>query len=140
MEQVADETMKKRLLKRAETSGRVDDNEETIMKRLKTFHNLTQPVIDHYGQQSKVCKVCRSRLLDCTTCSPHAAALPPIALSLSLAALSLCHPTSLPRDSCPQTPENYYADICRPVLGLGFSSTGLGFMVRIIAFKVRIWS
>ena len=101
VEQVADETMKKRLLKRAETSGRVDDNEETIMKRLKTFHNLTQPVIDHYGQQSKVCKVGRSRLLDCTTCSPHAAAAAPIALSLSLAALSLCHPTSLPRDSCP---------------------------------------
>jgi len=49
--------MKKRLLKRAETSGRVDDNEETIKKRLKTFHNLTQPVIDHYSTQSKVCKV-----------------------------------------------------------------------------------
>jgi len=55
--QVADETMKKRLLHRAETSGRVDDNEETIVKRLKTFHNLTQPVIDHYAKQSKVCKV-----------------------------------------------------------------------------------
>ena len=49
--------MKKRLLKRAETSGRVDDNEETIVKRLKTFHNHTQPVIDHYDKQHKVCKV-----------------------------------------------------------------------------------
>lgn len=55
--QVKDETMKTRLLKRAETSGRVDDNEETILKRLKTFHNHTQPVIDYYSQQSKVCKV-----------------------------------------------------------------------------------
>jgi len=55
--QVADETMKKRLLHRAETSGRVDDNEETIVKRLKTFHNHTQPVIDYYAKQSKVCKV-----------------------------------------------------------------------------------
>jgi len=55
--QVADETMKKRLLHRAETSGRVDDNEETIVKRLKTFHNHTQPVIDYYSKQSKVCKV-----------------------------------------------------------------------------------
>ena len=55
--EVADETMKKRLMKRAETSGRVDDNEETIVKRLKTFHNHTQPVIDYYTTQNKVCKV-----------------------------------------------------------------------------------
>ena len=55
--QVKDETMKTRLLKRAETSGRVDDNEETIVKRLKTFHDHTQPVVDYYSQQSKVCKV-----------------------------------------------------------------------------------
>jgi len=64
--QVKDETMKARLLKRAETSGRVDDNEETIKKRLKTFHDLTQPVIDHYAKQSKVCKV-MSRLI-CRVC------------------------------------------------------------------------
>jgi len=49
--------MKTRLLKRAETSGRVDDNEETIVKRLKTFHDHTQPVVDYYSQQNKVCKV-----------------------------------------------------------------------------------
>ena len=54
---VSDDTMKKRLLKRAETSGRVDDNEATIVKRLKTFHDLTQPVIDHYDKQQKVFKV-----------------------------------------------------------------------------------
>jgi len=51
--EVSDETMTARLLKRAETSGRVDDNEETIKKRLKTFHNLTQPVIDYYASQGK---------------------------------------------------------------------------------------
>lgn len=55
--EVADDTMKKRLLKRAETSGRVDDNEETIVKRLKTFHQHTQPVIDYYAKQNKVCKI-----------------------------------------------------------------------------------
>ncbi|KAK2151184.1 hypothetical protein LSH36_373g02088 [Paralvinella palmiformis] len=52
--EVSDDTMKVRLLKRGETSGRVDDNEETIAKRLKTFHNHTQPVIDHYAKQNKV--------------------------------------------------------------------------------------
>ncbi|KAG1693175.1 Adenylate kinase isoenzyme 1 [Nymphon striatum] len=46
--EVSDETMTKRLLHRGKTSGRVDDNEETIKKRLKTFHDLTKPVIDHY--------------------------------------------------------------------------------------------
>jgi adenylate kinase len=51
---VKDETMVARLLKRAETSGRVDDNEETIKKRLKTFHDVTQPVIDHYQKQNKL--------------------------------------------------------------------------------------
>ncbi|XP_048773176.2 adenylate kinase isoenzyme 5-like [Ostrea edulis] len=54
---VSDETMTKRLLKRGETSGRVDDNEETIKKRLVTFHNQTKPVIDYYSQQDKVCRV-----------------------------------------------------------------------------------
>jgi adenylate kinase len=54
---VKDETMKARLMHRAETSGRVDDNEETIVKRLKTFHNHTQPVIDFYDKQGKVCKI-----------------------------------------------------------------------------------
>ncbi|XP_059179679.1 adenylate kinase isoenzyme 5-like isoform X1 [Physella acuta] len=51
---VSDETMTKRLLGRALTSGRVDDNEETIKKRLKTFHDVTQPVIDHYSKKGRV--------------------------------------------------------------------------------------
>lgn len=51
---VSDETMKTRLLGRALTSGRVDDNEETIMKRLKTFHDHTSPVMDHYAKQKKL--------------------------------------------------------------------------------------
>lgn len=55
--EVADDTMVKRLLKRGETSGRVDDNEETIKKRLATFHQHTQPVIDHYKGQGKACEI-----------------------------------------------------------------------------------
>ncbi|XP_071450713.1 adenylate kinase isoenzyme 1 [Hetaerina americana] len=48
-----DETMKERLLSRGKSSGRVDDNEETIMKRLKTFHDLSAPVVDHYKIKCK---------------------------------------------------------------------------------------
>ena len=51
------ETMQNRLMKRGETSGRVDDNEETIKKRLKTFEDQTVPVISYYGEQERVKKV-----------------------------------------------------------------------------------
>ena len=49
--------MKKRLLHRGQSSGRVDDNEETIKQRLQTFHQVTRPVIDYYGKQNKLKKV-----------------------------------------------------------------------------------
>lgn len=55
--EASDETMVKRLLKRGESSGRVDDNEETIKQRLETFHQVTQPVIDHYAKQGKLKRV-----------------------------------------------------------------------------------
>lgn len=50
--------MTTRLLERGKNSGRVDDNEETIKKRLQTFHNQTKPVIEHYKKQVKVQQVC----------------------------------------------------------------------------------
>lgn len=49
--------MKNRLMKRGESSGRVDDNEETIKKRLQTFHDITKPVIDYYESQGKLKRV-----------------------------------------------------------------------------------
>ncbi|VDP19221.1 unnamed protein product, partial [Schistosoma margrebowiei] len=59
---VSEEVMRKRLLKRAETSNRVDDNEETIVKRFRTFNELTKPVIEHYKKENKVItvSVCRN--------------------------------------------------------------------------------
>ncbi len=53
----SDETMTKRLLHRGQTSGRVDDNEETIKKRLQTFHKQTMPVLDLYERQNKLAEV-----------------------------------------------------------------------------------
>ena len=50
---VPDDVMKSRLLERGKTSGRADDNEETIAKRLDTFHKHTQPILDHYGDKVK---------------------------------------------------------------------------------------
>lgn len=51
------ETMTQRLLKRGETSGRVDDNEETIKKRLDTYYKATEPVIVFYEKRGIVRKV-----------------------------------------------------------------------------------
>lgn len=52
------ETMVKRLLKRGETSGRSDDNEETIKKRLDLYYKATEPVISFYESRGIVRKVC----------------------------------------------------------------------------------
>lgn len=50
----SEEVMLKRLLKRGETSGRVDDNAESIKKRFKTFIETSYPVIEHYMKLGKV--------------------------------------------------------------------------------------
>merc|ERR1719430_1493638 len=61
---VANETMVERLVNRGKTSGRADDNEETIKKRLKTFVDSTEPVITHYSAQNKVRRVDSSKTPD----------------------------------------------------------------------------
>ena len=42
-----------RLLKRGETSGRSDDNLETIKKRLEVYEKNTAPVSDYYKNLNK---------------------------------------------------------------------------------------
>ncbi|XP_015792410.1 adenylate kinase isoenzyme 1 [Tetranychus urticae] len=57
---VSDSVMVQRLLKRGETSGRIDDNEETIKKRLATFHQHSDPILSHY--KDKLVKISGERL------------------------------------------------------------------------------
>ena len=54
--------MTDRLLSRAKTSGRADDNAETIALRLKTFENQTLPVLDQFTD--KVTKIDAERGVD----------------------------------------------------------------------------
>lgn len=42
---------------RSQTSGRVDDNIETIKKRFLTYQNDTMPIIEKYDQEQKVKKI-----------------------------------------------------------------------------------
>jgi UMP-CMP kinase len=49
--------MLKRLLKRGETSGRTDDNVESIKKRFRTFDETSMPVVKYFEMADKVVKV-----------------------------------------------------------------------------------
>ena len=53
----SDAVMTKRLVQRGQTSGRVDDNEDTIKRRLATFRQETLPVIEFYSKRNIVCNV-----------------------------------------------------------------------------------
>ena len=48
---VPEEELMTRLIKRGQESGRADDNEETIKKRLVVYHSQTAPLIDWYRQE-----------------------------------------------------------------------------------------
>lgn len=54
---VSEDTLVKRCLHRAQTSGRVDDNIDTIKKRLHTYVTATAPVTDYYEKQGKLVKI-----------------------------------------------------------------------------------
>ncbi|EPQ26418.1 uncharacterized protein PFL1_06066 [Pseudozyma flocculosa PF-1] len=49
--------MLERLLERGKTSGRADDNVESIKKRFQTFVDTSMPVVEHYRQQDRVVEV-----------------------------------------------------------------------------------
>ncbi|KAH8117150.1 UMP-CMP kinase [Phellopilus nigrolimitatus] len=52
-----EDVMLRRLLHRGETSGREDDNVESIRKRFHTYKEQTLPVIEHYSKLDKVAEV-----------------------------------------------------------------------------------
>ena len=51
--EVPEEELMVRLIKRGKDSGRADDNEETIKKRLHVYHSQTAPLIDWYKNEKK---------------------------------------------------------------------------------------
>ena len=50
---VPDEMLMERLINRGKVSGRADDNEETIKKRLEVYKSQTAPLIDWYEKEGK---------------------------------------------------------------------------------------
>src|SRR3712207_5152871 len=49
--EVPEEELMKRLVLRGQQSGRSDDNEETIKKRLGVYHSQTAPLIEWYAKE-----------------------------------------------------------------------------------------
>ncbi|SCU94516.1 LAFA_0F22276g1_1 [Lachancea sp. 'fantastica'] len=52
-----EKVMLQRLLERGKTSGRSDDNVESIKKRFATFIDTSMPVVEHFEKQNKVVSV-----------------------------------------------------------------------------------
>ena len=51
--EVPEEELVERMLNRGKMTGRADDNEETIKKRLKVYHNQTSPLKEYYKNEKK---------------------------------------------------------------------------------------
>lgn len=51
--EVPEEELIDRMLKRGQQTGRADDNEDTIKKRLEVYHNQTEPLRDFYTAENK---------------------------------------------------------------------------------------
>jgi adenylate kinase len=52
--QLPDEVARRRLLRRAELEGRADDAPEAIDRRLALYHELTEPLVEHYRLQGNL--------------------------------------------------------------------------------------
>jgi UMP-CMP kinase len=54
---VSEEVLEQRILERSKTSGRNDDNPETLRKRFRQFTEEGMPVINRYAEQGIVRKI-----------------------------------------------------------------------------------
>ncbi|KAL0217378.1 hypothetical protein RCL1_007959 [Eukaryota sp. TZLM3-RCL] len=59
-----EEVLRERLLARGRTSGRVDDNVESIMKRFRVFKTQTEPVLEHFASRGKLRRVCSNNQVE----------------------------------------------------------------------------
>ncbi|TCD62609.1 UMP-CMP kinase [Steccherinum ochraceum] len=59
-----EDEMLKRLIERGKTSGREDDNEESIRKRFRVYKEQTMPVIEHYNKLGKVAEIDSSATIE----------------------------------------------------------------------------
>ena len=61
---ITEEDVTKRLLNRGKTSGRVDDNKESIIKRLNTYNTSTVDIINRFDEMGKKREIDSSLTID----------------------------------------------------------------------------
>lgn len=54
---VSEDILTERLINRGKHSGRSDDNKEVIKRRLKVYHEETEPLIEYYSKQNKLTQI-----------------------------------------------------------------------------------
>jgi UMP-CMP kinase len=59
-----EQTMHERLIQRGKSSGRADDNEESIKKRFRVFVETSMPVVEHFEKEGRVVKVDATKGVD----------------------------------------------------------------------------
>jgi adenylate kinase len=62
--ELADEAARERLAKRAVVEGRADDQPEAIDRRLRDYHEQTEPVVEHYRTTGKLVNMHAERPID----------------------------------------------------------------------------
>lgn len=62
--EVPDNELVKRMINRGKLTGRADDNEDTIKKRLDVYHNQTSPLKEHYKKQNKYIAIDGNKEID----------------------------------------------------------------------------
>ena len=62
--EVSDDVLIERLLERGKTSGRADDNIESIKKRLATYHAQTIPVVEYFQQMGTLWAIDGTQSID----------------------------------------------------------------------------
>lgn len=62
--EVEEDELINRMLERGKTSGRADDNIDTIRKRLEVYHNQTSPLKDYYTERGQYRKIDGNRTVE----------------------------------------------------------------------------
>jgi len=58
------DVMQERLINRGKTSGRADDNAESIKKRFKIFVETSMPVVEYFEKENKVVRISATKTPD----------------------------------------------------------------------------
>ena len=61
---LSDEVVTERLLRRGEDEGRADDAPDVIAERLRTYHEHTEPVVEHYRVTGRLVPLHGERTID----------------------------------------------------------------------------